>query len=285
MRYWKLLMGLFLLPAVTACDDSGVTGPRSRGDTAPVRVLNAAVDVGPIDFSFIDEVENLPSFKGLAPRAHSGVYQGVLTGSRALRVFPNNDTLSVTSTILVDQPVPLATGNRYTLVYAGSATAGTDQVVVFNDPASLPAPGAGSIAIRVLNVGNGMGSVDVYAVPVAATTSSTPTDWQTNNAAVFSGVGELTQTTHGNLPALASGFYHFVVTAAGSSTPLFTATPNLPGAAAPAGATYGDQPGVRISGSVLTLVVASGTVPGTRGSTTANQSPTAFLWIDKSLDP
>ncbi|HEX6308598.1 MAG TPA: DUF4397 domain-containing protein [Longimicrobiales bacterium] len=285
MKYWKLLVGLLLLPAFTACDDSGVTGPRSRGDVAPVRVLNAAIDVGPVDFSFIDEPENLPTFKGLAPRAHSGMYQGVLTGTRPLRVFPNNDTLSVTSTILVEQQLPLATGNRYTLVYAGSATAGTDQVVVLNDPATMPAPAAGNIGIRVLNAGTGMGSVDVYVVPVAATTTATPADWQTNNAGVISGVGELTQTTHANLPALADGFYRFVVTAAGSSTPLFAATPNLPGAAAPAGASYGDQPGVRISGSVLTLVVASGTVSGTRGSTTANQSPTAFLWIDKTLDP
>lgn len=288
MRYGKTLLCIVPLLAFAACDDDGVTGPRTIGETAVVRFVNVVPDTGTVDLRFIDRVENLPTLLGRSFRAHSGGYHRTHAGARPTRVFPFSNDPVLTQIMLVDTTLSFATNGRYTLVYAGLASGNQDRVHVFEDPATLPSPAAGNIAIKVLHGAVGTGNVDVYVVPVAATTDDTPADWQTSAVAVAGGVAYLTQTDYISVPVRPTTglrFYRFVVTAAGSTTPLFAATPNLPGAAAPSGATYGDNPGVQISGSVLTLVVAPGSVPGTRESTTANQTPTTFFMIDKALNP
>lgn len=284
MRNAKILMCLVPALALAACDDDGITGPRDVGPQAVVRVVNVVRDTGTIDFRFIDRVENLPSLLGLQFRSYSGLYQRTSVGTRPTRVFPTSTDPVLTQIMLKDTTINLTQNGRYTFVYAGQAGAGQDVLAVIEDPV-LPDPGAGSIAVKALHGAHGVGAVDVYAVAVDSLTQPTPADWETNNAGVIANVGYLTQSGYATLPALASGFYQFVVTAAGDNTPLFTATPNLPGEAAPAGASYGPQPGVRIAGSVLTLVASSGTIPGTRESTAANQASSAFLMIDKTLDP
>jgi hypothetical protein len=288
MRYRKLLICTMFL-TFAACDDSGVTGPQSRGETAPVRVLNAVVDTGTVDFVFIDKVENLPTFREVPFRGHSGVYQGVSAGSRPLRIFPNSTNAALTSTILVETDVNLEPNGRYTLVYAGSAGSNQDTFVAFEDPTTLPTPAAGNIALKALHAAFGTGNVDIYVVPVDSTAGATPADFQTSAVRVLTSIAYLTQTAYVEVPVRPSAagprFYRLVVTAAGSPTVLFAATPNLPGSLPPAGTTYGASPGVQIPGSVLTIVVAPGAMPNTRSATATNQSPTAFFVIDKALDP
>jgi hypothetical protein len=134
----------------------------------------------------------------------------------------------------------------------------------------------------------GAGAVDVYIVPVATTAAATPADFATNNVGVIRNLAYLAQSAYVNVPVRPTTglpFYRFVVTAAGQTTALFAATPNQPGTNPPAGASYGPQPGVQISGSVMTAVIAPGSTPNTRGSTTANQAPTVFMMIDKVLNP
>lgn len=287
MRYAKLLMCLVTLQAVTACDDDGVTGPQSPGPTAVLRFVNAVVDTGTVDFRFIDEVENLPTLLGVPFRGHSGLYQRVASGSRPARVFPTSTDAALTSIMLVDTTVSLTTDMRYTYVYAGRASDNQDGLAVFEDPPTLPSPPAGNIAIKALHVGIGTGDVDVYVVPVDDVAQPTPDDWQASAVTAITNLQYLSQTDYIDVPVRptdGAAFYRFVVTAAGSTTPLFAATPDLPGAPA-SGATSGPQPGVQIEGSVLTLVVASGSVPGSRQSTTANEAPTTLLMPDKALDP
>jgi hypothetical protein len=288
MRYSKLLLGVLPMLVLAACDDEGVTGPQSAEGTAVIRFVNVVTDTGTVDFRFQDRVENLPTLLGVTFRSHSGMYQMAAAGTRPARVFPNSTDPVLTQIMLVDTTLNLSANGRYTLVYAGRANGNQDRIAVLEDPATILTPAAGSIAIKALHAAVGTGAVDVYVVPVATTTAVTPVDFQTNNAAVISNVGYLSQTAYVQLPARPTSglpFYRFVVTAAGSATPLFAATPNLPGSMPPAGASYGPAPGVQIAGSVLTLVVAPGSDPGTRQSTTANQTPTAFLMIDKALNP
>jgi hypothetical protein len=57
------------------------------------------------------------------------------------------------------------------------------------------------------------------------------------------------------------------------------------GIAAPAGQSYGAQPGVQVAGSVLTAVLSAGSTPGTRQSTTATQTPNVVVLIDKTINP
>lgn len=286
MRYGRLV---FLLPflALGACDDDGVS-VQTPDPAALVRFVNAIVDTGTVDLRFVDNVENLPTLQGVSFRSYSGMYQRVIPGSRHARVFPNSPNIQLTSTILVDNPsLGLSVDTRYTLVYAGSAQDGSDQLAVIQDDITPPTPPAGNIAFQALHVAAGTGEVDVYVVPVASATAGTPSDWQTVNAAVLRNVSYLDKAAaYVNVPVRPSGgFYRFVVTAAGSTTPLFAATPNLPGSQPPAGATYGPQPGVQIAGSVLTAVVAPGAMPGTRSATSSNQTRTVFLMIDKVLNP
>lgn len=299
MRYGNLVMCAVSLLAVAACSDpSGVNEQPDPGPAALVRFINAVPDTGTVDLRFVDRVENLPTLQGVAFRSTSGFYQRVEPGSRAARIFPNSTNPELTKIFLVDTTVPLAADTRYTLVYAGRARAGAPaaeghRLAVIEDPRDPPTPPANQIAIKALHVAVGTGNVDVYIVPVASATAATPADFATNNAGVVRNASFLAQSNYVNVPVrptTAGALYRFVVTAAGSTTPLFAATPNLPGVAAPGAGqagqgTVGAQPGVQISGSVLTVVIAPGSTPGTRQSTTATQTPTAVLIVDKVLNP
>jgi hypothetical protein len=290
MRYRKLLMCLVPLLAFSACDDDGITPPQSRGPTAPLRFVNAAVDAGEVNLRFVDRVENLPTFMSVGVRGSSGVYRGVGAGARPVKLFPGGDGIDIAlaATVLLETTANLQPNTRYTYVYTGSRSANTARLLMLEDPTTLPDPGAGNIAVKALHAAHGVGAVDVYLVPAASATAATPADFVTAAAAVIRNVGYETQTAYSTLaarPTSGTPLYRVVVTAAGSTTPLFAATPNQPGLAAPAGASYGPQPGVQIGGSVLTVVLFSGTTPGSRGSVTANQSPGAVFLIDKALNP
>lgn len=279
------------LLAATACTDDDGVSVQEPGPAASVRFINAVPDTGTVDLRFVDRVENLPTLLGVPFQGWSGFYQRVEPGDRVARVFPNSSDVELTKIRLVDTVLALEEGTRYTLVYAGRASATAPEterhrLEVIVDPPTPPTPGADEIALQVLNVAVGMGAVDVYVVRVDSAAVPTPADFATNNAAKLSNIGFLEKAVdYVNAPALSSGLYRFVVTATGSTTPIFEATPNQPGAAAPPGATYGPQPGVRIAGSVLTAVVVGGSTPGTRQSTAENQNPTVFLMADKVLNP
>jgi hypothetical protein len=292
MQIRKILLAVVPALVLGACDDDGVSGPGNTGPTAAVRFMNLVRDTGAVNFRFVDDVENLPSFLGVGVRGTSGVYQGVRSGSgRPARLFPNATNVALAKVMLKDTTLNIAANNRYTFVYAGRAGTGEDVLAVFEDPATLPAPGA-DIAIKVLHGAHGLGAVDVYVVPVDSAAAATPANWQTVHETKIENVSYLTQTSYVNVsrrPTTGAVLYRFVVTAAGGSTILAASTPNLPGVRAAEGATHGHLPGVQIEGSVLTAVIAPGTVPGTRGSVgtgaAANQTPAVFLQIDKALEP
>jgi hypothetical protein len=291
MKYSKLLVCTLPLLLIGCSDDDGVTPGTTPAPAATVRFINAVVDTGTVDLSFVDRVENLPTLKGVAFRGHSGGYQRVEPGTRAARVFPSSTDINLTQVRLVDMNVPLAANVRYTMVYAGRARAGAPaaeahRLHVIEDPAA-PVPPAGQIALQALHVAVGVGNVDVYVVAVDSAAAALPTNWATTNAGRLNNVPYLGKANaYINVPALTgTRLYRFVVTAAGSATPIFTSTPNQPGVAPPAGATYGPQPGVRIAGSVLTAVVAPGSTPGSRQSAAANQNPSVFLISDRVINP
>jgi hypothetical protein len=291
MRYGKLLMCLVPLAVLAACDDDGITDNPPPGPAAAVRFVNTGTDMGMVDLRFVDILENLPTLQGVAFRSASGMYQRAEAGARMARVFPNSTHPDTTSIFLIDETINLAANTRYTLLYTGRANAAAGsperhRLAVLEDPRleQLPSPATGNIAVQALHAAVGVGNVDVYVVPVATTTADTPADWATNNAGVLSNIAYLGRAgAYLTVPArTGTTFYRFVVTNAGTQTVLFAATPNQPGAAATVAA--GPQPGVRISGSVMTAVIAPGSTPGTRGSVAANQTPTVFLIPDKVLN-
>jgi hypothetical protein len=286
MRYGKLLMCAASVLAVTACDDDGVTVQGDPPPAALVRFINTVPDTGTVDFRFIDKVENLPTLLNVPFRGASGLFQRADPGARPARVFPSSSTLALTQIMLVDTMLTLTANNRYTLVYAGRAAGNQDRLAVITEAATIPIAPANQISLKILHAAVGTGAVDVYVTPTTGTAN--PANPIADAVTVVRNVAFLGQSAYVNVPvrpATGNTHYAFTVTAAGSTTPLFTARPNLPGTAVPAGQTYGAQPGFQVSGSVLTVVVTAGSVPGTRQSTTATQTPNAFVIVDRTLDP
>lgn len=286
MRFVKLVLCAGTLLGLAACsDDSGVTDGGPPPPAALVRFINTVTDTGTVDLRFVDMVESLPTMQGVAFRGASGLYQRVTPGARSARVFPTSTNVDLTQIRLVDTTVTFVADNRYTLVYAGRANGNQDRLAVISEDLTLPTPPANNIAIQVLHAATGVGNVDVYVTPAGATDNANPIG---NAVTVVRNLPNLGKSAYVNVPVRPTAgetLYQFTVTAAGSTTPLFTARPNLPGAQPPAGATYGPQPGVQISGSVLTAVLTSGSVAGTRQSTAATQTPNVVLLVDKVLNP
>lgn len=282
MRYGKLLWLVAPLMAVSACtDDDGVTVQPPPGPAALVRFINAVPDQPVVDLRFVDKVENLPMLQGVPFAGGSGMYQRVTPGERATRVFPNSPDVNVTKTRLIDTKLNLVAQSRYTLLLTGMVGDGTHSLEVLQDPAVINRAPAGQISIQLLHAAVGVGEVDVYLVPVATDTTSTPANFVDAAVAKISNVGYLERVEYMNVPVRPAqnpdmtnlSLYRFVVTAAGSTVPLFAATPNQPGAMPPADATYGPQPGMTVEGSVMTAVLFGG------------DSPTVTVFPDRTLDP
>lgn len=284
---WLCVAGL-VIASVGCGDDDGILDAENRGPQALIRFVHAVPDTGAVDFKFVDRVENIPTFGGVPFRGVSGAsYQAVAPGERAVRIFVNSPDAAQAVKRLIDTTITLAANTRYTLVYAGNARGNADRLVVLTDEATLPAPAAGSIAMKLLNAASTLGAVTVTVTPSGTTGAST------TPAATFSAVAYLSQTAYSTLPVRPTGtdnLYTFNVTPTTGTA--FTATPAEPGTAAPAGATYGPVPGMQISGSVLTAVVVPGAVAGSQAEVQSgtpavpvNLTPTVIILIDKQLNP
>lgn len=153
-------LGLATLPGCNG--DPGVT----LAPTVPLaytRFVNAVADTGTTDWRFIDQIENSPFAFGLTFRAFTP-YQATTPGNRRLRVFPTSTDIDVTSRFLVDTTLALEANRYYTIVHLGYADAARSpkhRIVLLAD--DIPAPSAGSIAIRVVHLGTALGTVDVFA--------------------------------------------------------------------------------------------------------------------------
>lgn len=290
MRVRKVLLSAFAVLLVGACDDDSVTNS-TPGPAALVRFVNAVVDTGTVDFRFVDQVENLPTFLGVPFRGTSGVYQRVTPGTRPARIFVNSSNIVNASIRVVDTTITLAADRRYTLVYAGRARGNQDALVVIEEPSlALPTPATGSIAVRALHAAVGIAAVDVHIAPAnrAADTALGPDPIATAIARI-NDVAYLEQTPHITIvkrdtAAASLPLYQFGVTPTASTTLSFRARPNTPGAPSDR-PTVGPTPGVQIGGSVLTALLVAGATPGSRAATSTNQTPTVVLLIDTPINP
>jgi hypothetical protein len=297
-----LVFGLAALGAGACKDNSGITDPATLAPAATIRFINAVVDTGTVDFRFQDKVENLPMLLGVPFRSTSGFFTRVTPGARPVRIFVNSTDPVETQKRLVDTTITLVADKRYTLVYAGAARGNADRLVVIEETTPPPTPPAGSVAIRALNFDPGRASADV-AFAITDTTKppsnvgadtvpvrpAPPRTVYPALATTISNVAYLAYSPYVTLSSLPAGsrdsLYQFQVATAGSGTIAYRAMPTQRGAAPPAGASYGPQPGVQISRSVLTAVLLPGATPGSKAATTSNLNPTVLLLVDKVLNP
>ena len=156
-------------------------------------------------------------------------------------------------------------GKYYTVIFTGFSRPGAtpaSQVRILED--AVPTPGT-SIAIRAIHAGAGIGNVDIYLTPTSSSRS------RGRRRFPGSPTGRRRPT-----PRCAPGAFAARVTAAGSTTPLISAT----APAGVAGTTAADPiAGATIPGSVITAVAFNASVAG---SSAANaSSPTVVFFNDR----
>jgi hypothetical protein len=300
MRFKTMLVfGLAALGTGACKDKTGITDPVTLAPAATIRFINAVVDTGTVDFRFQDKVENLPMLLGVPFRSTSGFFTRVSPGARPVRIFVNSTDPVETQKRLIDTTITLVADKRYTLIYAGAARGNADRLVVIEETTAPPTPPAASVAVRALNADPGHAAADVgFAITdtvkpaVAPDTALKPAPARTvypTLSTTIANVPYLSYSPYVTLGALPAGgrdsLYQFQVATAGSGTVDYRAMPTQRGATAPAGSSYGPQPGVQISGSVLTAVLLPGATPGSKAATSSNLNPTVLLLVDKVLNP
>jgi hypothetical protein len=262
MRLSRLCLVGALALAATACDDDNGTAPE-MGPIAGLRFVNAVPDTSGQDMRIIDRTWD--AFLGVNFRnAYPGAaYLAVPAGARDLRVFLSASSgggrdPNAVSTVMADLPgQSLTEGSNYTLLHLGFRRGGTPaaEVRLIADDYGA-APGAGSFKIRIFHVAAtspAIGAVDVYAR--ASSADPLPTTPLVSNLA-FGASSDYIELPVGTLD--------LAVTAAGSTTVLFSGT--APAGAPPTTVASGIA-GSTAEGSVLTVFLMPGAVPGSEAQT------------------
>lgn len=167
-------IGLALIGALALVGCSSDEGPFFAPDVplAYTRFINAIPDTGSVDFRFIDYLEYSPFGLQLTFRSFTP-YQGTQPGARHLRVFTNpggSPRIGDVTNILLDEQLTFETGKYYTIVAVGYSRSGSSPglvLQVYED--AIPDAGS-NVAYRTVNLGSGLGTVDVS---ITASSSST----------------------------------------------------------------------------------------------------------------
>jgi hypothetical protein len=267
----------FLLAAVgslLAIGCSKETGPflASTPPIAYVRYVNAVPDSGAFDWRPVDAIENSPfalalNFRGFTP------YQAMGAGARHLRIFPTSTDINITSQVVIDSTITFAANTHYTVIHFGYARSGSspeDQLIVLED--DFPENLGSQVALRVVNLGVGLGALDVFAA--AATADPLPA------TPAFSSVAVGTASSYLQLPI---GGLNLRTTAAGTTTPVLASVVADTGATAVPAANLTTIGGSRQPGSVITaLLFPASVLLSTAPQTTAFKNPSVLYLVDKS---
>lgn len=262
------LLAVAALATIGCQRGDGALEPTTLPPLAYVRYINALPDTLSTTVRFVDQVDFSPqtwanvSFRALG----SGNYQGTQAGNRQFKVFtylavsattPTADAIAGNTTVLADQTYNFEAGKYYTVLQTGFSRGGAPAAEVKIMQDDVPTPG-GSIAVRAIHAGSGLGNVDLYFTPTATSPIS--------GAPAIAG---LSYGTSSNYVTQAPGAFAVRATAAGSTTAMMSA-------AAPAGvagsASADPIAGATVAGSVLTALVFPASVPGSRAVASANPS-------------
>lgn len=273
------LLGLAASVALGACKPEEVI-LTPVGPTAGIRFINALPDSAGaygLDFRFVDVVENSSAFRVSfrnSPVTTGGVvgssatqYRAAKAGNRHFVIFLDDTIQAIATTKLKDSTVTLEDGKNYTAILWGAARAGQMKLTILEE--TIADPGAGKVALRVINAGTTAIDVRTYRTGGTAPASAT-----------WAGVAPLSVST---FVTADTGSIKYNVKPAGGGADVFTDMTALLGAASfstagPEGKLDIDAiPGTRVSGSAVTLVVYPPSTAGSkaRSFTTAGG---AFMW-------
>lgn len=258
MQFSRALLAGLTVSALAACSSDPVSKEVAPAASAAIRWVNAVADTVPMDYRVVDYPSNA-SEPGLSFQGNSGRWRIIPAGTHQVKAFFSNitaagDGATIVSQVLDEASLNLEADKKYTILHYGFAKAGVTpqkRLVMIEDV--VPTVPAGQVAIRVINAGPALGTVNVYAsldTTAAGAATGTP---------VFTNVAPGAVTAWINVPvATGANSYRILATAPGSTAAL-AATLAPPGSAAvPATATTGALdavPGTRQATSGLTVVI------------------------------
>ncbi len=246
-RLFALCLAVVAVGGCSSDDGLGAPAP-----AAGMRFINAVGDTGSMDLRVVDIVGDAPQFldnvfRGVTP------YQAVTAGTRRLRLYMTpvrTDTLAG-SLVVWDTTFAFVASTNYTVAITGFARAAGGvplQMLITDDPAADP--GAGQIALRVINAGSALGAVDAFT---RRTGAAPGTPLLTGLA--FGGIGTYTAFA-ADTPTMRTA-----VTGAGGA-PTHADVLGPPGVAGTPAAN--PIAGTNVAGSVLTAVFLPAAVAGSQ---------------------
>jgi uncharacterized protein DUF4397 len=216
MQFNRMLLAAFSVLAVAACSDDPVSKVVSPEPFSSIRWVNGVADTVAMDYRIVDVATNA-SEPNLAFRASSGNWRNLPPGTHHVKVFFTNTTaagtdVSVVSQVIVDTTLTFDVGKKYTILHYGFTKAGAspaDRLIVIEDVP--PTPSAGQIALRAINAAPALGTIDLYAIPAAATGGAT------TGTATFPGLAPAAIAGWIGLNAVTTGSYRVAATAPAST--------------------------------------------------------------------
>ena len=244
---------------------------------AAIHWVNAVPDTGQQDIRIIDIVSNAALFDANF-RGSNMFYQPIEAGSRTVRIFNSSPDPVIASQILTETTLAVTANAGYTFIHAGFARTGqTPARTVLTIPDTPPTPDTSQVAVRAINAGAGLGTVDVWVVkrPVVATTvDSLPDTRGAANVAFGTAAAYITLARD----AVAADTIRVVFATAGTKTVLASVV-------APAGVagipTQNPIAGSRVGGSVLTAILVPRSVAGSRAEPPVLATPSAIYLVDR----
>ena len=222
-----------------------------------------------MDYRIVDYPSNA-SEPNLAFGASSGNWRNLPPGAHRIKVFFTNTTaagnnVSVVSQVFVDTTLTFEEGKKYTILHYGFAKAAAtprQRLVVIEDVP--PTPSAGQIALRAINAAPALGTIDLYAMPAAATGGAT------SGGATFPALAPGAIAPWIGLSAVTTGSYRVAATAPASTAALADALAPVGAAGVPSTTVAGvvSQPLDAIAGTQQALSALTAVVFGPRVSYT-----------------
>ncbi len=173
-RIFKLSAAFVAASIVSACTPDDII-PTTAVPSAGVRFINAVPDTNPMDFRFVDLVENSAHFKITfrnnvvttvgVPASTLIQFKPAKVGSRHFRIFLNDTSQVVASTVLKDTTVTINEGSRYTAILWGNGRGAAPGIPFLFIEETPPDPGAGNVALRVINATTSAIDVRQFADP------------------------------------------------------------------------------------------------------------------------
>lgn len=269
MQFNRMLLAICSVVAVAACSDDPVSTLVTPAPFTSIRWVNGVADTVAMDYRIVDYPSNA-SEPNLAFGASSGKWRNLPPGAHRIKVFFTNTTaagnnVSVVSQVFVDTTLTFEEGKKYTILHYGFAKAAAtprQRLVVIEDVP--PTPSAGQIALRAINAAPALGTIDLYAMPAAATGGAT------SGGATFPALAPGAIAPWIGLSAVTTGSYRVAATAPASTAALADALAPVGAAGVPSTTVAGvvSQPLDAIAGTQQALSALTAVVFGPRVSYT-----------------